>query len=75
MDLSQEQVRVLARLSGLDIPDDDLAEVAGRASALLTAVEQLEAELGDRLDEFEPIPPIYPHEDELDLADVLPDEG
>jgi hypothetical protein len=33
-----------------------------RLSALLTAMEDIERELGADMDRTEPVPPVYPHE-------------
>lgn len=62
MDLTPEQIRGIARLVDLDIPEADIESVALRLSSLLTEMEMIERELGGLLDKTEPIPPVYPHE-------------
>ena len=64
MDLTTEQVRVMAQALGLDIPAADLNNVTLRLSAVLTAMAGIERELGTEMDKNEPIPPVYPHEDQ-----------
>jgi uncharacterized protein HemX len=64
MNLTPQQAREMAKLIGLDIPEVDLQGVALRLSALLTAMEAIESELGAVMDKTEPIPPVYPHEPE-----------
>lgn len=63
MDLSSEQVRLLAGLQGLALPEADLATIAVRLSVWLTAMEEIEAEMGDRMNQVEPIPPVFPREE------------
>lgn len=63
MDLTTEQVRVMAQALRLDIPAADLNNVTLRLSAVLTAMEGIERELGTEMDKTEPIPPVYRHEE------------
>jgi hypothetical protein len=63
MDLSQEQVAAMARAIALDIPARDLDNVRLRLSALLTAMEAIERELGAEMDIVDPAPPISFTED------------
>ena len=63
MKLTRDQVRVLATAVDLPIPDDDLDNVTIRVSALLSAMDQIEAELGDEMNRVEPVPPVFPRED------------
>lgn len=63
MKLSPDDVRFLGRTVGLAIPDEDLANVTLRLEALFAAMERLEAELGEAMDQVEPIPPVFPRED------------
>ena len=53
----------MARAVSLDIPQADVENVRLRLSALLTAMEEIERELGGEMDRTEPIPPVYPHEE------------
>ena len=59
MDLSQEQVVAMARAVALDIPPYDLENVRLRLSALLTAMEAIEKELGAEMDKVDPAPPVF----------------
>ena len=63
MKLTREQVRLLARTLDFEIPDEDLDNVTIRLSALFSAMESIEAELGAEMDEVDPVPPVFPQED------------
>ena len=63
MDVSLDQVRVLCELQGLKPSEDELRTIATRLSTWLTAMEQVEAELGERMNTLDPIPPVFPKED------------
>jgi hypothetical protein len=64
MDLSGEQIRAMAAAVDLDIPQADLLNVTLRLSSMLTAMKEIERELGAEMDRTEPIPPVFPHEDQ-----------
>jgi hypothetical protein len=64
MEMTTEQVRVMAQALGLDIPAADLNNVTLRLTALLTAMEGMERELSTEMDKTEPIPPVYQHEEQ-----------
>jgi len=63
MKLTRDQVKVLAAAVDLEIPPQDLDNVTIRVSALLSAMENIEAELGDAMNAVEPLPPVFPRED------------
>ena len=63
MKLTREQVKLLAAAVDLEIPAQDLANVTIRVSALLSAMDQIEAELGEEMNRVEPVPPVFPRED------------
>ncbi len=63
MELTTEQVREMARVIGLDIPDADLLSIAIRLSGLLTVMEEIERDIGAAMDEVDPVPPVYPREE------------
>ena len=63
MKLSRDQVKVLAAAVDLEIPETDLDNVTIRVSALLSAMENIEAELGEAMNSVEPLPPVFPRED------------
>ena len=62
MELTPQRARDIAGLIDLEIPDADLANVALRLSALLSAMESIESELGAEMDRTEPVPPVFPRE-------------
>ena len=63
MMLTRDQVQVLAAAVDLEIPEQDLDNVTIRVAALLSAMENIEAELGQEMDTVEPLPPVFPRED------------
>jgi hypothetical protein len=63
MTLTRDQVKVLAAAVNLEIPEQDLDNVTIRVAALLSAMENIEAELGQEMDAVEPLPPVFPRED------------
>jgi len=63
MKLTRDQVKLLAATVGLEIPDKDLDNVTIRVASLLSAMESIEAELGEEMNSVEPLPPVFPRED------------
>lgn len=63
MELDSAQVRSMGKLIGLDIPESDLEAVTIRLGELLSAMDDIERELGAEMDEVEPVPPVFPRED------------
>jgi hypothetical protein len=63
MKLTRDQVKLLAATVDLRIPDEDLVNVTIRVSALLSAMDQIEVELGEEMNAVEPLPPVFPRED------------
>ena len=63
MKLSRDQMKALAATVDLEIPERDLDNVTIRVSALLSAMENIEAELGEAMNAVEPLPPVFPRED------------
>lgn len=60
MSLTNEEIRVMARAVGLDLPEGDIADVAARTNALLQAIDDVNQVFGHLLDDHEPIPPVLP---------------
>jgi len=56
-------MKALAATVDLEIPERDLDNVTIRVSALLSAMENIEAELGEAMNAVEPLPPVFPRED------------
>ena len=63
MRLTKEQVVEMAKAVRLEIPDSEIGAVIFRLSGFLTAMEEIENELGEKLTEVDPIPPVYPQEE------------
>ena len=64
MELTREQVRAMADTIKLEIPEADRNNVVLRLSAALTAMEGIERELGPEMDKVEPVPPVYPNDEQ-----------
>jgi aspartyl-tRNA(Asn)/glutamyl-tRNA(Gln) amidotransferase subunit A len=60
--LSPGDVAVMARAAGLPLPEPDRDEVAVRLSALLDEMDRVEASLGPRLSDTDPMPPVHSRE-------------
>jgi hypothetical protein len=63
MDVTKDQLRTLTKLQGLNVPEEDLESIEIRLSTWLTAMEQIEIELGAEINKAEPIPPVFPREE------------
>lgn len=63
MALDSAQVQSMAALIGLDIPESDLEAVTIRLGELLSAMDEIERELGPEMDEVDPVPPVFPRQD------------
>jgi hypothetical protein len=63
MKLTRDQVKLLAAAVDLPIPEQDLDNVTIRVSALLSAMDQIEAEMGEEMNAVDPLPPVFPRED------------
>jgi hypothetical protein len=63
MDVTKDQLRMLTGLQGLKVPEEDLESIEIRLSTWLTAMEEIEAELGPEINKAEPIPPVFPREE------------
>lgn len=61
-EVTLQQLHEMARALRLDIPEADSENVRLRLSTLLTAMEEIERELGAEMDRTEPVPPVYPRE-------------
>lgn len=58
MDLSPQQIIAMAGAIGLHIPAHDVENVRLRLSAILSAMEEIEREIGAEMDKTDPVPPI-----------------
>lgn len=63
MELTNEIIHNLSYTINLKIPKEDLNTIRIRLSSLLSAMEEIEKELGADLHKVEPIPPVFPQED------------
>ena len=63
MDLDTAYVRTMGSVIGLDIPESDLEAITIRLGELLSAMDEIERELGAEKDQVDPVPPVFPRED------------
>jgi hypothetical protein len=63
MIVSKELVKSLCEMQGLKVPDAELDNVAIRLSTWMSAMEQIEADMGSLIQTVDPIPPVFPKED------------
>ena len=63
MTLDSALVRSMGEMIGLEIPESDLDAITIRLSELLSAMDEIERELGAEMDQVDPIPPVHPRED------------
>ncbi len=63
MDLDTAHVRSMGAMIGLDIPESDLEAITIRLGELLSAMDEIERELGAEMDQVDPVPPVFPRED------------
>lgn len=63
MELDSARVRQMGELIGLDIPESDLEAITIRLTELLSAMDEIERELGPEMDLVDPIPPVFPRKD------------
>ena len=63
MELGIDDIRILAKTIGLEIPEEDMQTVLLRLSSLLVLMDRIECDLGDEMDKVDPVPPVYPREE------------
>ena len=63
MELDGARVRAMAELVGFEIPEAELGPIGIRLSELLSAMDEIEHELGAEMDLVDPVPPVFPRED------------
>lgn len=63
MIVSKELVKSLCDMQGLRVPESEMENVAIRLSTWMSAMEQIEADMGHLIQTVDPIPPVFPKED------------
>lgn len=63
MIVSKELVKSLCEMQGLKVPEAEMDNVAIRLSTWMSAMEQIEADMGALIQTVDPIPPVFPKED------------
>ena len=61
--MTREQAQAMLKVIGLEVPESELDDIVKRVDSLLGVMEEVEAKLGERLNEVDPIPPVFPRED------------
>lgn len=63
MKFTKDDIRTMARAVNLEVTDEsDLDVMAIRLSSLLEVMETIEQEIGEEMNNIDPIPPVYPKE-------------
>ena len=63
MQINREQVRLLTQMQGIQVPENELDSIAIRLTTWLSALDEIEKEIGPQINTAEPIPPVYPREE------------
>ncbi|MCJ8142578.1 hypothetical protein MKI84_06575 [Ancylobacter sp. A5.8] len=62
-EVSEDYVRAALALQGVPVPEDEIRNVYLRLSLWMKALNEIEAVIGPQMDDVDPIPPVYPHEE------------
>lgn len=62
--ISPDFVSAMLDLQGIPVPADERENVRLRLELWLRALDEIEAEIGREMDAVDPIPPIFPHEED-----------
>ncbi|MCK0207504.1 hypothetical protein MWN33_05595 [Starkeya koreensis] len=62
-EVSEEYVRAALAFQGVPVPPDELRNVHLRLSLWMKALNEIEAVLGEQMNDVDPIPPVYPQEE------------
>jgi len=62
--VSPDFVRAMLELQGIPVPADERENVRLRLELWLRALDEIEAELGREMDAVDPIPPVFPHDED-----------
>ena len=63
MHVTEEYVRSMLALQGIPVPEDEIPNIVLRFSLWMKAFNEIETALGARMNDVDPIPPVYPHEE------------
>ena len=63
MHVTEEYVRSMLAVQGIPVPESEIPNIVLRFSLWMKAFNEIESVLGSRMNEVDPIPPVYPHED------------
>ncbi|WP_018390837.1 hypothetical protein [Ancylobacter sp. FA202] len=62
MNVTRDYVRAALELQGLSVPEEEVINIHLRLSLWMKALDEIEAAIGDQMDDVDPVPPVYPHE-------------
>jgi hypothetical protein len=60
--VTEEYVRSMLAVQGIPVPESEIPNIVLRFSLWMKAFNEIESVLGSRMNEVDPIPPVYPHE-------------
>jgi hypothetical protein len=63
MHVTEDYVRSMLALQGVPVPEHEIPNIMLRFSLWMKAFNEIENALGDRMNDVDPIPPVYPHEE------------
>jgi hypothetical protein len=62
-EVTSEYVRIMLRFQGIPVPDDEIENIRLRLSLWFQALNDIEDAVGEQMNEVDPVPPVYPHEE------------
>ncbi|MBO43144.1 MAG: hypothetical protein CMM28_05410 [Rhodospirillaceae bacterium] len=63
MKFTKDDIRTMSRAVNLEVTNEsDLDIMAIRLSSLLEVMETIEQEMGEEMNQIDPVPPVYPKE-------------
>jgi hypothetical protein len=63
MNVTEEYVRSTLALQGIPVRENEIPNIVLRFSLWMKAFNEVESALGLQMNDVDPIPPVYPHED------------
>jgi len=63
IEVTEDYVRAALALQDIPVPEEEMHNVYLRLSLWMKAFNEIEAAIGVQMDDTDPIPPVYPHEE------------
>ncbi len=51
------------KLQGIPVPEEELDNIRMRFALWMEAMDEIEAAVGEQMNDVDPVPPVYPHEE------------